>query len=145
MCRLSSLIIFSCVVAFADVASAAPIFRWRDSSGGLHFSNRVAAVPGGATEVALPPIVEARPLPRTVRTPALIPIARVLAPARAECLPPDASGVAAAVATRLAATRHLDGLTLIVGGIPVAYDSDIARATARVSARRVSTPARWRR
>ena len=33
-------------------------------------------------------------------------------------------GVAAAVATRLAGTRSLDGLTLIVGGIPVAYDSD---------------------
>lgn len=124
MCRVSSLIIFSCVVAFTDVATAAPIFRWRDTSGGLHFSNRVAAIPEGATEVVLPPIVEARAVMRSMPAPAFIPVPRVSGPARAECPPADASGVAAAVATRLAAGRYLDGLTVFVGGIPVAYDAD---------------------
>ena len=150
MCRLSSLIIFSCVIAFADGASAASIFRWRDASGDLHFSNRVAAIPEGATEVTLPPIVRAGPLMRAVPAPASVPIARMPAPARADCPPPDASGVVAAVATRLAGTRHLDGLTLIVGGIPVAYDSDTqitlkgadpnGRATAPVEQAAVAYP-----
>jgi hypothetical protein len=123
MCRVISLIIFSCVLTSASITSAAPIFRWRDASGGVHFSNRPAAIPEGATEVVLPPIIVA-PAPTGVVSPVAPVAARVPTSTRAECPPADASGVVDAVATRLAGTRHLDELTLFVGGIPVASDPD---------------------
>jgi hypothetical protein len=122
MYRVISLIIFSCIVTSVSVASAAPIFQWRDASGGLHFSNRPAVIPDGATEVTLPPIV-ATPPDRTMSHSIVVP-ARVRASARAECPPADASGVVDAVATRLAGTGHVNDLTLFVGGIPVAFDPD---------------------
>ena len=60
MRRLTSLLIFSCIVgsivALTGAALADPIFTWRDAAGGVHFSNRVGAVPHGASEVTLPPL-----------------------------------------------------------------------------------------
>lgn len=138
MRRLTSLIIFCCIVTSADVAGAAAIYRWRDVKGGLHFSNRVEATPAQATEVTLPPLRAYVPTDVegfVTGLPVVTPGPRVASPPVAErrpsrsaraqvpCGVPDAGGVAAAVANRLGA-RQLDGLTLIVGGLPVAYSAD---------------------
>jgi hypothetical protein len=136
MCRLISLIIFCCIVTLADVAGASAIYRWRDPAGQLHFSNRAEITPDGATEVVLPPLPARAPsagaaaVPVAVRsavaprTPALRPSASVA------CGVADGRGVADAIASRLGG-RQLDGLTLIVGGIPVAYDSSDTRITVK--------------
>jgi hypothetical protein len=133
MRHLTSLIIFCCPVIFADVAAASAIYRWHDSSGTLHFSNRAAATPDGATEVVLPPLptliasagaATAAPVGgRSTIAPRAPETRSMRASAGVGCAAPDASGIADAVATRLGA-RQLQGLTLIVGGIPVAYNSD---------------------
>lgn len=127
MLRLTSLVSFCCILTLADTVAAAPMYQWRDAQGGLHYSNRTAAIPEGATELTLPPIVSAPPAVvarrNAVATPVITSAARRARAERDACPAPDAHGLAAAVAARLGA-RELDGLTLIVGGIPIAYDSD---------------------
>ncbi|MBI3768075.1 MAG: DUF4124 domain-containing protein [Deltaproteobacteria bacterium] len=140
MCRLTSLIIFCCIVALADVAGASAIYRWRDAAGELHFANRAEVIPDGAMEV-VQPLLPAR-APRTLAV-AAVPVAgrSAIAPrtldarlagasAGVTCGVPDGRGVADAVASRLG-VRQLDGLTLIVGGIPVAYNSSVMRFTVK--------------
>jgi hypothetical protein len=133
MRHLTSLIIFCCIVTSTDIAGAAAVYRWRDTSGGLHFSNRVEATPEEATEVTLPPLPTRAPSALAM-PPAVVAArpagvraseARPSRPTRVTeaCGAPDPRGVTEAVAARLGA-RQLDGLTLIVGGTPVAYGSD---------------------
>jgi hypothetical protein len=135
---LISLVIFCCIAIIPRVSGAAAIYRWRDAAGTLHFSNREEVVPGGASEVTLPPLREratatlAGGAATSFGVPRLRAATTVEAPAPARpqpfrrvagCREADADGVANAVATRLG-RRALDGLTLLVGGIPVAYNGD---------------------
>jgi hypothetical protein len=131
MRHLSSLLTFCCIAMATDIAVASPIFSWRGADGSMHFSNREEAIPAGASEVTLPPI-PVRAVSRPVRLPAAVVRAATLVPSvprparrAAECAVPDATGVAEAVAARLG-RRQLDGLTVIVAGVPIAY-SDSAR------------------
>lgn len=102
------------------------IYRWRDADGGLHFSNQSTRVPSDATAVELPPLGSVEiPVPAKratrrgpMRRPADVPPA-------SPCGPADPSGLAAAVASGVAnEARYEEGLTLIVGGLPVAASPD---------------------
>ena len=131
MRRLSSLVTFCCIAMVTDIAVASPIFSWHDADGGMHFSNRVGTIPAGASEVTLPPL-PVRVVSRSVSLPAAVARAAAIAPTAARrarsteaCETPDPRGVAEAVASRLG-RRQLDGLTVIVGGVPIAY-ADSAR------------------
>ncbi len=124
MRHLTSLVILCCVVFVTDAIAAAPIYRWRDASGVVSFSNRPAVVPEGATEVMLPPLVAAPPVVRRAVAPQAPPVVVSAARrARAACPAPDPSGLVDAVAERLG-PHALENLTLVVGGVPVAYGSD---------------------
>lgn len=116
----ATLLITAALAAAAPGADAAPIFRWTDARGVVHFSNRPETVPAFATEVELPPVAAPVTPPRGAES--LTPSAPAPAvPHRDECGAPDVRGLADAVASRLGASGHLDGLTLLVGGVPVAY------------------------
>jgi len=126
MRRLSSLLTFCCIAMVADVGLADPIFTWRDAKGGVHYSNRHEVIPSGASEVELPPL-PVHILSRKTGLPSDVARAVSMAPpgtrhprSLATCDAPDPSGVAAAVAERLG-QRQLDGLTVIVAGVPIAY------------------------
>ncbi len=133
MRRLISLVILCCIMIVPHVAGAAAVYRWRDAAGTLHFSNREEVIPRDASEVALPPLRErATTVAGTPTTlpPRLRAAATIEAPTRpqafrriAACRDADADGVVDAVTTRLG-RRALDGLTLLVGGVPVAYNAD---------------------
>ncbi len=126
MRHLSSLLTFCCIAMVAGPAAADPIFTWRDARGGVHFSNRVEAIAPGASEVTLPPLPVGTAARATGSPAAVI---RAVSPspgprprqrAVARCEAPDPRGVADAVAARLG-QRQLDGLTVIVAGVPIAY------------------------
>jgi len=126
MRRLSSLLTFCCIAMVADIALADPIFTWRDAKGGVHYSNRHEVIPSEASEVELPPL-PVHILSRKTGLPSDVARAVSMAPpgtrhprSIATCDAPDPSGVAAAVAERLG-QRQLDGLTVIVAGVPIAY------------------------
>jgi hypothetical protein len=104
-------------------APAEPIFRWTDAAGGLHFSNRPEAVPPSATEVELPPLV-APPASSNAGASSDEGATEPVAPENGGCIGPDAGGLADAVAARLDAYGHLDDLTLLVAGLPVATPRD---------------------
>jgi len=133
MRRLMSLVIFCCIVIVPRASSAAGIYQWRDATGTVHFSNREEIIPSGATEVTLPPVREPAATPPAGgvtlvaprRAPQLeAPTLRPRPSSRvAQCGEADAGAVADAVATRLG-RRTLDGLTLIVGGVPVSHSDD---------------------
>lgn len=119
--RLAAASLVAALLTLPATAQTAPIFRWTDAVGGIHFSNRSEAVPASATEVELPPIVASAASPRAgtslaERAP------EPVAPLRGACISPDATGLADAVAENLDA--RLEGLTLIVGGLPVATPRD---------------------
>ena len=134
MRRLISLVIFCCIVIAPRAGGAAGIYRWRDATGTLHFSNREEVIPSSAAEVTLPPLLEPAaiaPARGTVVPPSRR-ATRVETPAPprppasrriAECGEADAGAVADAVATQLG-RRELDGLTLFVGGVPIAHGDD---------------------
>jgi hypothetical protein len=118
----------SAIVCLAGPASADTFYRWRDSAGRWHFSNRPERVPDKAQALTLrpPSIVQVRAVPEDADSgPALV--VRSLPPARAsECTPPDPSRLIDAITARLDSTDRSAAadLALFVGGVPVSYSSD---------------------
>src|SRR5690242_7848422 len=112
MRRLISLVIFCCIATASTAHAGDTIYRWRDATGGVHFSNRDEVVPSGATEVTLPPIVVRTSTMAVTATsaPRLRPATGIEAPPPTRsrvlrrtsgCADADATGIADAVATRL--------------------------------------------
>ncbi len=139
MRSLTSLLTLCSLAMITTVASADPIFTWRDHGGGLHFSNRSEVIPAGASAVDLPPLP---PRVTTRSRAASVAVARVATVASRGvarrdpvCGTPDPSGVVEAVAARLG-RRQLDGLTVIVAGVPLS-----ASESARVETKGPDTDA----
>jgi len=113
------------LLSSAHVA-ADTVYRWRDATGALHFSNRVERVPASAIAVEVRPVAigtEVRP----VGAPAATPARRqggTPAMEPAACDAPDARGIVDAVSRRLADTNDLGRLALLVAGVPVAWGPD---------------------
>jgi hypothetical protein len=109
---------------FADAASAAPVYRWQDAAGGLHFSNRSEVVPDFAHEMELPPVRAPLTVPRAA-APGGVTGKQAQSRARLvsseECGPGDSSGVGRAIVSRLVGARQSENLTVFVGGVPVLY------------------------
>ena len=123
MHHFASLLLGILIVALgADVATAASVYRWRDASGGWHFSNRSDAVPQAAATVELAPLSVLTVPPARAHTVAVAP---VMAPARfvTPCDVGDPGPLASAVDSYLDAKDHED-LTVIVGGRPVSLSRD---------------------
>jgi hypothetical protein len=127
MTRLVSLsfLVAAFFVAVADPANAQAIYRWRDAHGQLHFSNQVARAPSHAAAVELAPLGSITgpahaPRPRrgvaVGRRGATTPVM--------PCGPADPTGLARAIALSVDPARHDEGLTLIVGGVPIAASRD---------------------
>src|SRR3990172_5113439 len=107
-----------------SVVDTAPIYRWRDGAGRLHFSNRPEQVPPSAGLVALTPVAigPARTRPGT-SAPEVAPRREPATGVVEGCQAADETGVASAVAGRLS-RRHIEGLTLLVASAPLAHGAD---------------------
>jgi hypothetical protein len=110
----------------ATSTHAQTIYRWRDATGGWHFSNQTERTPADATVVELPPIgsievPEAASRKRTRRS-GLRRDDGV--PPAAPCGPADPTGLAIAVGTTVRATTPHAPLTLLVGGVPLFTSPD---------------------
>ncbi len=120
-------------VALVGLASAETFYRWRDSSGHWHFSNRSEGVPRGAQEMTLRPLdtIQSPPAPDdragSSESPSTPPV-RSLAPApqASGCAVADPSVLIEAIRARLQAgdTNAPADLALFVGGVPVSYSSE---------------------
>jgi hypothetical protein len=130
MTRLAALAFLTVVfvAAATDHASAQTIYRWRDARGGLHFSNQVARTPSHAATAELAPLgsisgpAQPRRAPRaTGRRGAPAPIT--------PCGPADPTGLAHAIALGVEPAARDEGLTLIVGGFPIAASRDATLRT----------------
>jgi len=122
------------IAGVAGVASADTFYRWRDSAGRWHFSNRSERVPPGAQAFTVRPlsIVQFRAVPRD-RSFATEPQvasggSRTSTLRTSGCAAPDPSQLIEAIRARLDSTRANRGaaadLALFVGGVPVSYSSD---------------------
>jgi hypothetical protein len=124
-----SLVVLLAQPAFADGAS---VYRWRDATGGLHFSNRADIAPESATPVDLPALsISRRGHPYEAAATASPPRRRATrsAAARASCAgdgraPYLARAVVRGAAPRIARAGQEDSFTLLVDGEPVLYGRD---------------------
>lgn len=108
----------------AHTASAQTIYRWRDAHGGLHFSNQVARTPSHAAPAELAPLGSIsgptghrRPIARAAGR-------RGAAAPASPCGPADPTGLAKAIAYGVESAARDEGLTLVVGGVPIAASDD---------------------
>jgi hypothetical protein len=125
MRHFASLLFGILIVALgADVVTAASVYRWRDASGGLHFSNRSDAVPQSAATIELAPL-SVLPVPVRARAGMITPVMAPGAPIRlaTPCDVGDPEPLASVVGAHLDAKQHED-LTVVVAGMPIAHGRD---------------------
>ncbi len=126
----AALVATSLMLASSAFASDQTIYRWRDANGGLHFSNQSNRTPTEATAVELPPLGSIEipaPTKRAARRGAVR--RHVVTPPVSPCGPADPSNLADAIVFGVANERRDEGLTLIVGGLPVEASRDASVQT----------------
>jgi hypothetical protein len=127
-CGAAACAVASVIVCLAASASADTFYRWRDSAGQWHFSNRPERVPEKAQAISLRPlsVVQVRAVPDDADS-GFARVAGLLPPAgTSECTPPDPSRLIDAITARLDSTDRSAAadLALFVGGVAVSYSSD---------------------
>lgn len=115
----------SLLLSSTALAADQTIYRWRDASGGLHYSNQSRGTPTEATAVELPPLGSIHVPPALEATGPRRPSRRHGGRAPASpCGPADPSNLAEAIQLGVDQIERDADLTLLVGGLPVSVSRD---------------------